>query len=367
MQKIINYNPVTQANEILETGDKKKASEFIAFYQSLPGVKKNKNLEALKNEIDKERSKLTYKAKEIAKASLGFEHHEDYAGKVGSVMGRVPYISDAQTIISTSRELYKDYDDFKQGKPVDTLHLGLTSVGLASALYGLLPGVGHAADPVKKSTGILSKSVKFMKKKLRTSIIALFQPVFQAIRNTGILEIKYNNINNIKKAVEEKKSQFAEVMGMAKESFKILLPYTKVAVTNWPIAAVAVASSSSVDQLNANIKLASEIDADDAGIIQFGETAALEAGARLQAKGEFSVNALKSAMRYGPEGLALLGKVSPDKLEKTVKKAKMLHVILPVAYGCLILFSILVICKTWFFNNGTLYFCDNAEDKKDNA
>lgn len=303
------FSPVVKAREIYDKEGPKAASEYVTFYQSLPNYRPDNALAAIKEEAEKQRSSWSYKAGEIGRGLIGMDQHEDYANITSTISQYVPYLSDARSIFAHGKGLYEHWNKFQNDESIDSLALGMDGIGLAASLWGLIPGVGHAADPVKSSTDTLRKCVGMMSSGVKNYVMQVFNKVFKFIGQSGILEIKASDFSQLSKLVDSKKEQFSEAMTLTGAALKELQPLTNLALDNWNAAAAVLANASTPEELNRYINIAARIDKSNEDIMQFGGSAALQAASRMDREGRFDVNLLKSAMLYGDAGLEAVGNI----------------------------------------------------------
>lgn len=308
------FSPVTKARNLYEKDGPRAASEYVSFYQSLPGYQANEELSKIKAEAEKHRSSWSYMAEEFGRGLIGMDHHEDYSSITSSIAKYVPYLSDARGIFTHGKGLYEHWNKFQNNENINSLELGLDGVGLAASLWGLIPGIGHAGDPVKQSTGVLRKCVSLMSNGVKNHVMQVFNASFKYISKSGILDIKVSDFSDLSKLVENKKGQFNEAMNLVAGSFKELQPLINLALDNWGAASTVLATASSPEELESYINIANRIDKNNEDVLKFGGRAALQAASRLEKAGNFNVDLLKSAMLYGDAGLDAVGNIPAEEL-----------------------------------------------------
>lgn len=348
IDRMKQFSPVNKARELYKKDGPRAASEYVSFYQSLPGYQANQELNQIKAEAEQHRSSWTYMAAEFGRGLIGMDHHEDYSSLTSSIAAYVPYLSDARDILTHGKGLYEHWNKFQNNENINSLELGLDGVGLAASLWGLIPGIGHAGDPIKQSTGVLRKCVSLMSNGVKTYVMQVFNKAFKFISKSGILDIKMSDFGDLTKLVENKKGQFNEAMNLVAGSFKELQPLINLALDNWGAASAVLSTASTPEELKSYINIANRIDKNNEDILKFGGKAALQAASRLEKAGGFNINLLKSAMLYGDAGLEAVGNIPAEELLAPSPKAEssfgFWRLALLVIY---VLFAALMIARIW--------------------
>lgn len=310
------YSPASRAESLFERDGPRAASEFAAFWLSLPNADANaqvaSRLKSVMNEAEARRGDWSYKAEEFGRGLIGMEPHEDYARITTKAARYIPYLSDARYIFTHGKSLYENWKKFQNHENVNGLRLGIDGVGLAVCLYGLIPGVGRAADPVKTSTAILNKCLGVMRNEIKDYVLKLFQPAFKFIQKSELLEINASNLAGLSSLVARKSNQFDEAVALIGSALTRLQPLITLCLENWDAARLVLENASSPEELCGYINIANKIDKSDVAILKYGGGNALSAACRLENGGEFNINILKSAMLYGDAGLEAVGNIPDD-------------------------------------------------------
>ena len=313
IERMRDYSPVSRAEALNEKDGPRAASEFAAFYLSLPNADADERvasrLKSVMDAAEARRGDWSYKTAEFGRGLIGLNPHEDYARITSKAAGYIPYLSDARYIFTHGKSLYENWTKFLNNENVSALRLGIDGIGLAVCLYGLLPGIGHAADPVKTSTAILNKCVGVMRKEMKDYVLKLFQPAFKCIQNSKLLEINASNLSGLSATVKTKANQFEEALALINSALNRLQPLIKLCLDNWDTARLVLENASTPEELSAYINIANKIDKNDVALLKYGGGSALQAAFRLEKDGDFNINILKSAMLYGEPGLEAVGNI----------------------------------------------------------
>lgn len=349
IEKMIKFSPVKEAQSLYEKNGPRAASEYVSFYQSLPNYKKNESLNKIKEKAEEHRGQWVYIAEEFGRGLIGMKPHEYYAETVSHISGYVPYLSDVKDIVAHGRGLWNNWNKFKNNENVDALQLGIDGIGLTASLCGLIPAAGHAADPVKKSAGILRKCVEIMTNELKTYILQLFKNVFNYIMKSGLLETDIKSYNQLSGMLAAKKNQFEEAMTLAEGAMKQLYPLLNLAAHNWGAASLVLQNAKSPEELKNYIDLVTQMDKTNPKILEYGGSNALKAAARLEKEGALNMREIENAMAYGQAGLEAVGHIparyfsaSSLKIEKGGLSGA--RKIILFIFG---LYSLLALIKIW--------------------
>lgn len=349
IKKMEEYSPEIEAETLYKNEGPRMASEYIDFYKSLPNAKFNEKLNDIKNQAEKQRSNFSYKAEEFGRGLIGMDNHEDYAKITSKVAGYVPYLSDAQAIFKHGKGLYNNWNKFQKNENVNSVELGLDGIGLVASLYGLLPGVGHAADPVKKSTAILRNCMGIMKNEIKSYILHIFSNVFKFIGNSKILDINAKNFNQLSEIVASKKEQFNEAITLTDSALKQIQPIINLSINNWDAASIVLKNASTPEELNDYINIVNKIDKDNKDILKFGGFNALNAAYRLDKEGNFDINIIKNAMIYGDAGLDAIGHIPSKNFLTNPLSSKKSFSTWRIAIICIFgIYIIMSLIKIWF-------------------
>lgn len=349
VKEILSYSPAAEAENIYEKNGPKAAFEFVNFYENLPGAIKSPQLDVIRQKANEERASLSYVTKEVGSALLGMEHHENYARLTQSAVGLVPYGRDLQLAGKYANEIIKEWKNYKSGQDIDTLRLGVATLGLVEVAISLLPGDNPTVSRLKAQTNVLLESLKVMNGKLRDVVSGILKPVLQTLEKSGL-----NQDSSGQELIDMIQTQSKKFMGILDQAETCLNQFqalVNLERKNKDFVPLVVASSSNLNELDTNYKLAQEIAKLNPNVLLYGGVPALQAAERLNAQGTFNIQTLEAAMAYGKYGLNAVGIMSWNQLEKEIEQAragKTSKFRIPgVLIAIIILASLLIIARTW--------------------
>lgn len=320
IRKILAYSPATEAAAYYERQGPKAAYDFITFYESLPGVTADAQLNAIKQKAEEERSSWLYMGKEFGAGLIGLEHNETYAKWANTVVTFVPYGTDVQQATKYANELLQEWNNYKNGAEVDMLHLGVATLGLVEVCLSLLPGDNPTINKLKGQTNALLNSLRPMNAKLRKIVTDMLEPALKKLESSGLAD--ETDARSLFKTITNKKNQFLSILDDAEGTLDHFQSLVNLENRNKNLVPAVVAASSNFKELDKNAAVAQEIAKLNPNVLLYGGAAAIAAAERLKAKGQLNIKTLEAAMKYGVPGLNAAGVISMDKLEKEIAQAK---------------------------------------------
>lgn len=352
IQEMLNFSPVKTAEEYLKQQGPKAAYDYINFYENLPGVTHNEELNIIKEKAKKERKSIKYIGKELTFGVLGLEHHEAYAKVVNAVSGMIPYSKDAKDLAKNVSALASEWSKYKTGN-VDMLHLGLAGLGVAEIIASFLPVDIPGLHKIKMATNTLLDNTRFMNENLKKIITQTFDPVFDSLKKSDV--INDPEAKNLITNISGKKEKILSILDATQEGMDQFQSFVNLSGKHKNITPIVAASSSDISQLDQYSDIAIELSKENKDLVLFGGEEVLKAAMYQKTHGGINVNQLLSAIRYGPAGLNALVKLNEKKIQNEFKIAQSkikYRPLLPIPIIILIwLISSLIIIKTWMFNS----------------
>ena len=345
----MTFSPVAEAEKFIANDQLKTAEDYIDFYLSIPGGFQKDELTALREKIHAKRTGIIsgtlHQGKHAWKGITGQESDE-----VGGTIGHAVFeLSD----FSDVRDLYVEWQNYSSGKEVDKLSAGLAGVSLAMTLAdwsgkisGLATGGSTAVatqamiTPIKKTVGLIRKSLKFMNSKLRKATMVFFEPVFKAITKTKILshlpmpkisagsmvnkakELQhYANSPALKTYLSKNVNHFKEITSMMKGKLHSLSDILTLAKQDPAAVTLLIKNSNTVKQLSSLSQKALSLGKNSANLFRFGGKNLVPALEKIGLHAKNSASILKQSMKVGATGLKAVAKGCWRALSKMVELA----------------------------------------------
>lgn len=344
---MLAFSPAQQAREIYDMGGPKEAWDYIVFYQGLPNVKRDAELEKIKAVAEAHRGSWTYRAEELGRGAIGANTHEEYSTKFKGAVSFVPGLAEVGNLMADGQNIYGHWRKFKNDESVNTFLLALDGAGLVLDIAGFVPANKIVTKPAKKAMTPIRNAWAKISPEVKNYIFNLFKPVFAAIAQSNLMEFKRSDLANPASFYESKKNQFNQVVALTKTALGNLGPILALSAKSEPIAEVVMLNSQTPQELEINLELANRFTKEDMPILKFGGAEALRAAARLKERGELDPQVLKAAMSYGPAGLNAVGHMSAADIIKgdfSPRRAyswlQILLLVLYIPYTCLAMIKI---------------------------
>lgn len=328
----IEFSPVKYAQRLADEGKLKTAEDYMEFYASIPGVSPSQEFLDLQKKIRDERhgilSGAMHQGRHILKGIKGEESDE--------LAGQASDIAIDFTGAGDGRDLYKEWQNYSEGREVDKLSAGLAGIGLAMTLgewagraAGVVTGGTSAAaaqaalEPVRQTTLAIRKSLKIMNPKLKKAFQNLFDPVFAQIRKTSLLKNLPNpmHLDEVKAYASKHIKNIDSIAKLAKGKIDQLGDVVAAYRANPQAAKLIAENATSIKSVSSLSRMTVKLGEKGREIFRFGGKAALDAMASLGRRGQLSVAYLKSSMRVGADGLKAVAKGCWRGLDRMISLA----------------------------------------------
>lgn len=309
----LSFSPEPYAVALIEKDHLKTAEEYINFYASIPGVRLSGEMRELAEKARSGRSGLDgllHQGRHALKGIKG-EESDEFIAQATDVAVDFTGVGDA-------RDLYREYQNYANGREVDKLSAGLAAIGLtmslgemAGTLGGIVTGGTSTAsaialcEPVKNLALGIKKALKFMNPKLKKTAQKLFEPVFKMIADARLLDHlpKMSETGKWKKFLKDNIGKISDIAKLANSKMASLEDIVKLARKDPKAAKLVVESASDLKSLSSLSKMALKLGDSGRDIFKFGGKNAIEAMETLNREGKLSAKTLKQSMRVGENGL----------------------------------------------------------------
>ena len=333
------YDPVEHAQNLRDERRLFAASEYLTFYESIPGVSISQEFRTLKTQIDTERNTFGYITQETCKGLFWGESEETY-GISAEAITEVLAFGDV-------RALYGEAKHYVNNEEVDPVNVTLSVLGLMLSAVQTGPQAA-IVTPLKSVATLLRKSVLLMSKPLRAGIRRMLQPII-------------NNREAITSSLKRGEVH-PELSGVVAECRSAFEGITALTQSNPRAALQVIRLTDDVRDLNKNVILTMRMGEDATQILAHGGKQALETAEQLQKAGRLNGSTLKMSMKYGKAGLEAIKDITIEELEEMVRKQRILlsgkglyyikYAIsrIPTSFAIFaLLYMALVLYKMWFY------------------